>query len=260
MITQSGLLRVLVRRWYATAAGLLLTLLLCVLATFVVSAKYEAKEAVLLVPPAGTTGSNPYLNLASLEGLNSVLVQALDNTATGDRLHAEGVTGAYTIADDPNSSGPVLVISGTAATPTAAISVVRHVSALVPQTLQQLQAQLAVPRKAIVTTTVLSPADKATTVRKSQIRALIVAAAAGIFGTLLVVAGLDNLLRRRASRPPRRPTQIAPMSKDATFKAEAIDSEEEIDPETVIDAEPGVYSESETMVLSVRGWRVDGEK
>jgi hypothetical protein len=107
---------------------------------------------------------------------------------------------------------------------------------------------------------VLSPADKATIVRKNQIRALIVAAAAGIFGTLLVVAGLDNLVRRRLSRPPRPQPEIAPITSDVTFKTEAIDSDTEIDPETVIEAEPAVYSESETMVLSVRGSRAAGEK
>jgi hypothetical protein len=101
---------------------------------------------------------------------------------------------------------------------------------LVPQTLQRLQAQLAVPSKSIVTTTALSPVDNATKVRKSQVRAVIVAAAFGIFGTLLAVAGIDRLLNRRVARRARAPR---PYPDNA--------------------AEPSVYQEPVTVLVPTRG-------
>jgi hypothetical protein len=195
------------RRWYVALGGAFATLILCALAAMAVPPKFKAQAVVLLVPPAvslgsnNTVGPNPFLGIGTLAGLNDVLAQAMSGGVAAQELAAEGVTGTYNVTTNPASSGPLLLLSGQGKTPAAAISIVRHVAALVPRTLNQLQNAAGVTStKYYVTSSVINAPDRATKSRKGQIRAVIAGAAAGLVLTLLALAGTDKFLDRRSRR------------------------------------------------------------
>jgi hypothetical protein len=206
----TGIAALVLRRWYVALAGVLATIILCGLAVMMVPPKYKAQAVIVLIPPAvspassNTVGPNPFLSIGTLVGLNDVLAQALTGGLAAQTLAKEGVTGTYNVTTNPLSNGPLLLLSGEAKTPAAAISIVRHVAALVPRTLTQLQTAAGVmSAQYYVTSSVINPPDRATKSRKSQIRAVIAGGAAGLVLTLLALAGTDKFLDRRSRRDRR---------------------------------------------------------
>ena len=181
-----------------TVLGLLLTVALLGGAYVAFRPQYTAKAAVLLVPPSDSVGNNPYLNLSALQGLNNVFAQALTDTSTSDALNAKGLSTSYTITTDAASSGPIVIINGTAKTGAGALAVVNELVSRLPATLKQLQQSAGVASaKSYVTSTVLNPPDAPKAVRKNQQRALIAAGAAGLVITFLLVAGAERISNRR---------------------------------------------------------------
>ncbi|MCW2530013.1 MAG: hypothetical protein JWM76_4873, partial [Pseudonocardiales bacterium] len=59
-----GLAWIMLRRWYLTFVGVLVTAALCAAAIVLVPAKYQASASLLLLPPktAVGNGGNPYLS------------------------------------------------------------------------------------------------------------------------------------------------------------------------------------------------------
>jgi len=207
LMAPTGIAALVLRRWYVALGGLLGTIVLCALAVMSVPPKYKAQAVVVLIPPpvspasSSNVGPNPFLGIGSLVGLNDVLAQAMSGGLTAQTLATEGVTGTYNVTTNPLSNGPLLLLSGEGKTPAAAISIVRHVAALIPRTLTQLQTAAGVTSaKYYVTSSVINPPDRATKSRKSQIRAVIIGAAAGIVLTLLALAGTDKFLDRGRRR------------------------------------------------------------
>jgi hypothetical protein len=207
--TFSGLPGILLRRWYLTLVGLLVTVGLCFLATVLVPPTYSAKSNILLVPPpsASQNGNNPYLSLSGLTLAADVVQRAMSGTEAAQTLQARGVTGKYSTVRDLTTSGPVLLVTATGNTPAIALDSLNKVVALVAPTARSVQQAISVPSSAQFQTYVITKDDRTSTVRKTEIRALVVAAAAGIFLTLIAVAVLDSLLvrgsRRRALRRER---------------------------------------------------------
>lgn len=199
--------RTLLRRWYIALVGLVVTFGLAAAAVILVPARYQAQAVVLLLPPNGPAGANPYLNLGSLSGLSTVLNQALASGATVADVRAHGVTGDYAASDDTGSSGPLVLVTGQGRTPAEARRTAEYVTSLIPRTLQALQSTAGVhSNKSYVTSTVLNPVDKVTTIRKEQTRAVIAAGALGVLLTILMVAIAE---RYSITRSSRRATVVA---------------------------------------------------
>lgn len=174
--------------------GVLLTAALGVAAVHVVSARYQSRAVVLLLPPKDNTAHNPYLNLASLTGLSDVLDQAV--TA---ELQDLGLT--FTIASEQTTTaGPLILITGEAATPAGARKTAQYVIGLVPSTLRRLQSSAGVQPNAYITSIILNPVKRTIAVRTKQTRALILAVAAGLLLTMFSVVAADEVLVRRARR------------------------------------------------------------
>jgi hypothetical protein len=219
----TGIAALVLRRWYVALAGVLVTMALCAGAVMTVPPKYKAQAVLVLIPPAvspassNSIGPNPFLSIGTLVGLNDVLAQALTGGLTAQTLAREGVTGTYSVTTNPLSNGPLLLLSGEGKTPAAAKSIVRHVAALVPRTLTQLQTAAGVmSAKYYVTSSMINPPDRATKSRKSQIRAAIVGGAAGLVLTLLALAGTDKFLDRRDRRRHREPADDADTAQEAS--------------------------------------------
>lgn len=199
-LTISGITRALLTRWYGTLTGLLLTVGLCVAAGVAVPPTYESKAEVLLVPPATSQLPNPYLGLGGLQEATDVLARALSDATTLDAIKREGSTGTFTVARDTSTGAPILQVVAANNAASGSLQTLKLVLARLSPTLKQLQAGVVGPRAGTITLTTLNVDQKATTLRKTQTRAVIGALFAGLVITLLLVGTTEKLLGRRARR------------------------------------------------------------
>lgn len=203
----SGLMGAAFRRWYVTIIGLFVTAALCYGAALLVPVKYEATARVLLLPPDSVVGKggNPFLLLGGLDTATSILGRTLSEPDMVERVSTLGASGKFTVAPDDLTSGPVLLVTADSATRTAALQSLGVVLKQVPSTLANMQSSLGVPKNAWIASTVITQDRVAEAVRKSQVRALLVAAAGGLAGTLMLVALVDAYLLRRSRMRLRTP-------------------------------------------------------
>lgn len=199
--------RVLLRRWYVVAVGLVATVGLCLLASLAVPAQYTGTAEVLLLPSKTETGrgGNPYAGLAGLGPAGAVLAKSMSDDATHRALRDAGLTSTYEIGPDSTSAAPLLLITVTAEAPQVALTSLDLLLARVPTTLRQLQQALGVDQGAFISSTVVTRSSRAAVLRTPQLRALIVAAFLGVAVTLFGTALLDVFLLNRV---PRRPAPV----------------------------------------------------
>lgn len=191
------------RRWYLTIVGLLAAAGLCFAATSLVPQSYEAKASMVLLPPASSVveGGNPYLQLGGLDQVVAVLVRSLGSQTSMEAVAAAVPDGSYVVAPDYATSGPILVITADNESPEATLATLNEVINMTTPTLANLQESVGIAPGSRITAQVLTSDDHPEAVRKSQIRALIVAAGIGLLGSALVIALVDSwLLRRRVRR------------------------------------------------------------
>jgi hypothetical protein len=221
MQQQSGVLVALLRRWYLLPVGLAATLGLCFLAIGAVPAQYKVTASILLLPAKSglENGANPYLALGGLGPAASVLGRTMSDGDTARALKERGVTGVFTVEPDLSTSGPVLLIDVVDATPAAALASLALVLEQTPLTLRELQLSIDVPDRALIGSTVINQDRKATVVRKSQIRAVLVAGVVGVAGTLFLISLLDGFLVRRR----RRATGRVPRASDDDLAGQAME-------------------------------------
>jgi hypothetical protein len=199
--------RLLLRRWYVVILGLLATGVLCFLAVQVVPVKYQATSAVVLLPPETATtqqGGNPYLALGGLDTVSGVVAKAMADRNVQLGIRDAGGTGSYTLVPDLAAGGPVLLITVEDATPGGALATLDVIAKQLPRTLAQLQTSTGVRESSLIRSKPITRDDVAQPVRKSQIRALFAAVAAGLAGTVLLASVLDGFLGRRSDDRRRR--------------------------------------------------------
>lgn len=213
----SDLPRIMVQRWYFTLIGLVITLTLCGLAALAVPVKYQAKAQILVLPPHTSvgTGGNPYLALGGLQAASDVLARAMSDGKTFQLLRSEGITGTYTVARDLTTSGPILLVAADDSTPEGALSTLNGILAQAAPRLAALQDDLNVPPSTRLTSNVFTQDTAASTQRKSQIRAVLVGFAGGVFVTIMLVSAADSVLtRRRRRRVAATPAEPGPDDPD----------------------------------------------
>ena len=192
--------RLLLRRWYVVVVGLLATLALCFLASRFVPTKYEANAGILLLPPPSTAEGvpdNPFLSLGGLDTVSAVVARAATDRAMQQEVAKAGGTGSYTVEPDVASGGPVLLITVDDVTSAGTLTTLRVVSQRVPSLLTNLQTSSGVRENALIRSRELIRDNVAQPVRKPLIRAMLVALAAGLAGTVLVTSLVDGFLTRR---------------------------------------------------------------
>jgi hypothetical protein len=129
-----------------------------------------------------------------------VLGRTLSDGDTARALRDGGATGEFTVAPDTTTSGPVLLVEVVGKTPDAALATLGLILDQTPRTLLQLQRSIDVPDRAFITSTIINQDRASTVVRKSQIRAVLVAGVLGSGGTVFAISLLDGFLVRRRRR------------------------------------------------------------
>ena len=207
------------RRWYLTLLGALGTIVLCFASINAFPPTYEASTSIVLLPPKTTVedGGNPYLQLSDLKQAVDVMTRALTSQSAVQATTATAPDGTYEVLPDYATNGPIFIITAGDRTPKSTLATLKVVTDMVDPTLVSLQDALGIAPKSQITASVLTSDTTPSAVRKTQIRALIVAVGVGVVGTALLVALADSLLlRRRARRRPiTEPTANAAARIDA---------------------------------------------
>jgi hypothetical protein len=203
-MVRSGLRRALLKRWYLVLAGLAATMVLCFGAMKAVPVSYEASADSLLVPAVATTGGgqNPYLAVGGLTAPADVLAKAMGDVSILTSLRKAGISGSYAVSRDMSTNGPMVLVTAKDKTAAGALATLNAVVARLGPTMQRLQDSLSppVPARYQLTVHPVLSAKSASPLRKSQIRALFVAAAAGLIGTVFGVALFEGFVIRRQAR------------------------------------------------------------
>jgi hypothetical protein len=242
-----------VRRWYIALVGVLVTAGLCVTAAVMVPASYSATADVLLVPPlvpitsAGQTpisDPNPYISLNGLQPLADVMARSMLSGTALVNLKKNGLTGSYTVTEDLVTNSPILIVTATGTTAIDALNNLHLVLATAPTELTQLQNAQNVADASRVSSQIVANPTKASLLRKTQIRALVVAGVIGLVLAALAVQLGDLLLLRRRARKAKvsalQPDQVAVEDGEAELYTEA-------DPESL----DSVHSSDEYVVTDI---------
>jgi hypothetical protein len=196
----AGIWRVLLRRWYITLLGLLITVGLVAGAIIKVPPTYSARATVLLIPPQTGKEVNPYLSLGGLQEVSDVLATAMSDDATSQEVIAQGGSPTWAVGRDTSTSGPIVLVTSTGSTAGSALLTVKILVDKLNPVLQQLQTQQNVPQDSFIRTITVRQDRTAELDRKGQLRSTIAAAALGLLLTVLLAAITDNRLNKRRER------------------------------------------------------------
>jgi hypothetical protein len=188
--------RTLLKRWYFTLVGVLLTAIGCVGVAVVVPAQHEATATVALLPPksGAVEGDNPYLALAGLDQALGIVIRALDAQDVHELVESKWPEASYTLEPDFTTSSPIINVKVLDRDPYASLELTQSLVDLVPTTLIKLQSGLGVPTRAQITSIVIAKDQIPELRRKNQLRAVIAIGTLGLLGTALSVALLDGFL------------------------------------------------------------------
>ena len=198
----SELRQAIARCWYVAVLGLVVCAAMVLVALRLVPAQYETKAEILLLPPQTTTGAggNPYLSLGGLQSTADVVARSVMAADVVASVRAGRGSDRFVVETDRTTSGPLLLVTVTDPDRQLALRTLSLVVAAVPQTLSDLQATSDVKPSFRITSEVITSQKEPLAGHKSQVRAAIVALAAGLVGSLGAVSLTDSLISRRRRR------------------------------------------------------------
>lgn len=201
------MLRVLRRRWIVAVVGALLTVSATLGAYKAWPNKYQASAEITLIGSksmanAAGNGGNPYLAVANLDPVASILAGNVSSDQAVKQLRTLGVTYAYTAVVPQFAAGPFVQVTVTGKIPAEVSRQLPIVIQFTEQRLTQLQQETAIPTppKATLTTQEIVPPSTPSKVLKTKLEVV-----AGVFvlffvGTLIVIAVVDRVRKRRAGK------------------------------------------------------------
>ena len=198
-------------RWYLTAAAILASAAAALYTYSVLPPTFSTDATVVLIPPETTTNpgsikdvrTNPLLYLGGLTQSRDVVLRVLNEGEVADELARQVPNASYEVAPDPNSSGPIIVITAEAATAQTSRQAVQVLLQQVPVQLGILQKRLGVEAKARITS--LTVTDGSLHVKHTgQVRGAILSSAAVALAFFGLIGLFEGLSRARGGREPRR--------------------------------------------------------
>lgn len=245
------------RRWYLGVATVLLAVGATLLAVLLVGPTYQAKGAVLLVPPGttlqlrpGTTTSagNPYLELSGLGQARDIVIRSMSAkstyvelceatgdaryTAMRDDLCSANPSVSFEITQDYESSAPVILVTAEAGTAQDAVTALQTIMDRVPSTLTELQGGLNLRPKAAITSTPIVADTLPDVEHKDQIRAAVLAGGGVLALGVLLIGVVDGLFGpRRRPAAAAKPEGVVEEDQPRAVTAEPASEDDELDAE-----------------------------
>jgi len=196
------IMRVIRTRWYVTAPGALLAILLTVLAYVLVPMKYESHSTIALInsprPVTAPGNGNPFLTFeSSLTATADFLGRSLMSDDAAKELKGMGVTEEYTAALADNAMGPFITLTVTGTDKAHVLSSTTTLTEYAKTKLREIQEKSGAPENSIIqAATIIAPQPPEAVVKK---KIEVVAATAGGTLTLVFLAVLlfESIARTR---------------------------------------------------------------
>ncbi|AXH96398.1 hypothetical protein [Ornithinimicrobium avium] len=195
------LLTALRRRWYLLLLSLLVTAAATYLVVDRVPPTYELRADVVLLPPDALLeeGENPFLALGGLNQALDVLVRAFPPEL---RQEVHDTTGAeFEVVRDPGASGPIMLVTATAPTPSGVDQALGAVLDATPRILEGIQDDTDVPAEDQIISMVLYQEVTPERSLTPTLRAGVLVGGVSLLAGVLAIAAVDGLLLRRRGRP-----------------------------------------------------------
>lgn len=210
--------KLMVRRWYASVPMLLLTMIAVLWTGIHVSPNYTAEGNLMMLPPAteivAEAGQERTVNPWSTDALSGAVVTRLRNRALAEQLKTEGYRASWEVGRDLEFYS-VLAIKVTSPTADEAHAATERLLQVAEAEVRERQAPYRLTDGEKINTIRLGSGEIAEVARGNQMRALIVVL--GAFGilTMGVTIAVDALMcwrARRTALPPARIWAVEPVS------------------------------------------------
>ena len=216
------------RRWWAVVIGLLGTAAIAALVFTLVPPEQEAHASLVILPPARSVGEtgNPYLSLGGLQPAADMLAAAMNSGPVHESLAPSQGSATFEVAQDTESSGPMLLVTVNDNDPDRAMALLDSVIKTMPHVLAQLQEQVHVRTTNRLTVTEVARDTQAERSVKTLLRATLVAVVGGLALTVFGTNMLDGLLIRRSVKK----TTSLERSAEETSSVDESDAAREVRP------------------------------
>lgn len=218
--------RVIARRWYVVALGLLLTAGLTFGAMLATPSEFKSRALVLLLPAeeAVGEGGNPFLMLAGLEQPASLVTAYFTSTGAQEEVAARSATASYLVAIDAGTRGPVILVEVTDTTAAQSLATLDYLTERIPEELQRLQDEVRATEDSRIGSMLLTRDAEAVEDNSAMIRIVIAALAVGLAGTGFLAVAVDSFLARRSTRraqdDPEPESDVRPAAADPLVAGE----------------------------------------
>ena len=209
-------LRAMVRRWYIVVPGMVLAGVLSAFVFMHGNVVYERSASMVLVPGSASVpkNDNPFLYISGLGDTADVLVRAVGAPSVLDEVHQQYPDAQVTVARDPATPGPILVITVKSPVDADAGRALGDMIGRSDALLTSLQDAEHIPPADQVTATHLTLDTKGTVSQKTRLLTTVGVGVVLLALTILAAALVDVLAGRRRSARNRgvdagRPGQAA---------------------------------------------------
>ncbi len=214
------------RRWYLVLVAVLLSAGVAVGAWSKLPVQYESHSTVVLLPPTNkeVIGENRLLGLGTIGQAVDVMIRSM--TARDARLELEGESprATYNVTPDFTSNAPLMVLT-VQGDKDAVADLMKRLQAAVPQRLQEIQDAVETPQQWQIASLPVAEDPEPVPQTKAKMRTTVLLAGSVGLVSMLVIAGIDALLRTRTRKRAGR--EEPPAHADAT-EPDADDTTDEV--------------------------------
>ena len=201
----SEIFRVIRRRWRIALSTLVLTVIALTVVYVAWPTKYQSTAELTLIGSSEMAsqpgnGNNPYVVVAGLDPVASILASDLSSDQSAQELSALGMTNGFTATVPAFAAGPFVSLTVTGTNSNAVLNSMPIVIKFARQRLLQLQrtGSVMTPAAALIQAVVIAPASSPSPVLKSKIELLAGVAIAGLVLLLLLCFGAEGKALRLA--------------------------------------------------------------
>ena len=215
--------RTLRRRWILTSFLFLLTLAAALAAWVKIPGPYQAESMTVLYPSQQSSkpnGDNPLMSFGgSLNVAGDIVLREVSSPSYVAQLAAHGYTNSFTIADDPNTTGPILDVTVTGKNQAQVEQTLNGVTAAVKNQLAAIQQGYKPANR--ITSQVVSTQPTPQLLISKKARTIVIVLGLGLVLTFAIPQVVDaEIAKRRGARGQRVNQSFEPERKYAGSRTE----------------------------------------
>jgi len=220
--------RTLRRRWILTSFLLLLTVAAALAAWVKIPGPYQAESMIVLYPSQQASklnGDNPLMSFGgSLNVAGDIVLREVSAPSYAAQLAAHGYTSSFTIADDPNTTGPILDVTVTGSNQSQVEQTLTGVTAAVKNQLAAIQQNYKPANR--ITSQVVSTQPTAKLLVSKKARTIVIVLGLGLILTFVIPQVVDaEIAKRRGARGQRVNSNFASAAQYSGSREKVTESE-----------------------------------